>query len=101
MSDTPTSYGVYIVVCADNTYYTGLTNNLSARVKTHNRGKGARYTRSRLPVTVLFWLDGFTRQQAYRVEYYIKTLNRSQKKRLIGGDKSLLALVQQSANDIP
>jgi len=87
-----------MVICADTTYYTGLTNNLSARIKTHNKGKGARYTRTRLPVRIVFWLDGFTRQQAYRVEYYIKTLNRSQKKQLIAGDKALLALVQQRAN---
>ncbi|MBP5448872.1 MAG: GIY-YIG nuclease family protein, partial [Spirochaetales bacterium] len=44
---------VYIVRCADGTLYTGATTNLQARIETHNAGKGAKYTRGRLPVTLV------------------------------------------------
>lgn len=88
-------YGVYILKCADGTYYTGLTNNLSKRLATHNAGQGARYTRARLPVQQVFWLDGLSRRAAHQVEYAIKQLSRTQKIRLIAGDKRLLQAVYQ------
>ncbi|MDM8528465.1 GIY-YIG nuclease family protein [Anaerolineales bacterium HSG24] len=84
------SYGVYILRCADNTYYTGLTNDLERRVATHNAGRGARYTRSRLPVEALFWWDNLSKRDAYRVEWMIKQLSRTQKQCLIDGDERLL-----------
>ncbi len=87
-------YGVYILHCADDTYYTGLTNNLPQRLATHNAGKGARYTRSRRPVRVVFWLTGLKRRTAYQVEYAIKQLRRAQKVRLIAGDEAVLTKIQ-------
>ena len=45
----------YILKCADNTFYTGWTTNLENRLKTHNQGKGAKYTRSRLPVILIYY----------------------------------------------
>lgn len=70
----------YIVKCADGTFYTGWTNCLSKRVQAHNRGKyGAKYTRSKLPVELVYF-EGFkTKEEAMRREYQIKQLNRDAK----------------------
>lgn len=73
----------YILKCADNTLYTGWTTDLKARLRAHNQGKGAKYTRSRLPVTLVYQESFETRQEAMRREAAIKKLSRSQKERLI------------------
>lgn len=96
---TMTTYGVYILKCADGSYYTGLTNDLTKRLATHNAGKGAKFTRSRLPVMVVFWLDHLSRRAAYRVEYAIKQLTRRQKMRLIQGDAALVARIRAKVED--
>ena len=74
---------VYIVKCSDKTFYTGITNNIKLRLETHNLGKGAKYTKSRLPVTLMYLerVDG--KSNALRREIEIKKLNRSQKINLI------------------
>lgn len=94
-----TTYGVYILKCADGSYYTGLTNDLTKRLATHNAGKGAKFTRSRLPVMVVFWLDNLSRRAAYRVEYAIKQLTRPQKIRLIQGDAAMVARIRAKVED--
>ena len=63
---------VYILECNDKTYYTGITNDLSKRLITHNKGKASRYTRSRLPVTVIALKQGLTKSQALKLEYKVK-----------------------------
>lgn len=69
----------YILQCADNTLYTGYTNNLEKRIETHNNGKGAKYTRSRRPVT-LFYKECYKDQRsAMQREYAIKKLSRAEK----------------------
>lgn len=73
----------YIVKCSDGTYYTGWTNHLEKRIKSHNAGIGAKYTRSRLPVTLVYYEVFSTRQEAMRREYDIKQLSRHQKELLI------------------
>ena len=73
----------YILKCADNTFYTGWTTNLENRLKTHNQGKGAKYTRSRLPVILLYYEEFQTKEEAMHREAAIKKLIRSQKERLI------------------
>lgn len=73
----------YIVRCSDGTLYTGYTNNLEKRIKTHNSGKGAKYTRSRLPVTLVYFEKFETKQEAQGREYRIKRLTREQKLKLI------------------
>lgn len=73
----------YIVKCSDGTYYTGWTNNLEKRIKSHNSGTGAKYTRPRLPVTLVYYEVFATKQEAMRREYAIKQLNRRQKESLI------------------
>lgn len=73
----------YIVECKDKTLYTGWTNDLQKRIKTHNDGKGAKYTKSRLPVRLVYYEVYETKQEAMRREYEIKQLTREQKKKLI------------------
>ena len=77
------SWQVYILRCSDNTLYTGITNDLEKRLQTHNEKRGARYTRTRLPVTLVYREEASSRSQAGRREAVIKKLTRSQKLKLI------------------
>lgn len=73
----------YILRCADETYYCGWTNNLDRRLKAHNEGKGAKYTRSRRPVALVYYEAFSTKEEAMRREYEIKQLPRKKKEELI------------------
>ena len=73
----------YILRCADGTYYCGWTNNLDRRLKAHNEGKGAKYTRSRRPVALVYYEAFYTKEEAMRREYEIKQLPRKKKEELI------------------
>lgn len=73
----------YIVKCSDGTYYTGWTNDLERRIRVHNEGKGAKYTRSRGPVELVYY-EGFdTKEEAMSREARIKRLTRKEKEQLI------------------
>lgn len=74
---------VYILECGDGTLYTGITNNLHKRIETHNKGKGAKYTRNRLPVVLKAFSEAPDRSEATKKEYRIKKLTRTQKLELI------------------
>ena len=74
---------VYILRCGDGTLYTGWTNDLEKRLRTHAAGKGAKYTRARLPVTLVYTEVFETEHEARSREYGIKRLTRSQKLSLI------------------
>jgi len=74
---------VYIVECADGTYYTGYTTDVDRRVSEHNAGTGARYTRGRTPVTLIYTETYATKSEAMSREYAIKQLRRRQKERLV------------------
>lgn len=74
----------YIVECADGTYYTGWTVDLQRRVEMHNRGRGARYTRMRGPVRLVYAEELPDRKSAMKREIAIKRLGREGKRRLIG-----------------
>lgn len=77
-------YIVYILQCADKTYYTGITNHLEKRLLAHNAGKlGAKYTKSRRPVTLVYQETITTKNEALRREWKIKKLTRKQKEMLI------------------
>ena len=76
-------YYVYILQCADGTLYTGSTNDPQRRLKVHNSGKGAKYTRSRLPVKLVDQEEQENWSAALRREAAIKKLSRAQKKTLI------------------
>ena len=73
----------YIVECSDGTLYTGWTNNLEKRIKSHNAGTGAKYTKSRLPVTLVYYEAFSTKQEAMKREYAVKQLTRQKKIELI------------------
>ena len=74
---------VYIVKCSDKTFYTGITNNIKLRLETHNSGKGAKYTKNRLPVILVYLERVDDKSNALKREMEIKKLNRSQKINLI------------------
>jgi predicted GIY-YIG superfamily endonuclease len=74
---------VYIVQCADQSLYTGIATDLMGRIKTHNSGKGAKYTKTRLPVTLVYQEPCVDRSSASRREYAIKQLTRKRKLALI------------------
>ena len=79
---------VYIVKCSDNTLYTGWTTNVETRIKVHNSGTGAKYTRGRLPVTLVYWEALDTRAEALSREAMIKKMSKEQKIKLIESRKS-------------
>ena len=78
---------VYILRCGDGTLYTGWTNDLEKRLKTHAAGKGGKYTRSRLPVELVYTERFESAHEARSREWHIKRLTREQKLRLIGEKK--------------
>jgi putative endonuclease len=80
---------VYILRCGDGTLYTGATNDLARRLERHGAGKGARYTRSRLPVRLVYAEPARDRSAALRRELAVKALRRAEK----------LALVRATARD--
>lgn len=73
----------YMLECKDGTFYTGWTNNLEKRLKDHNEGRGAKYTKARRPVTLVYQECYETKQEAMRREYEIKQLSRKEKLNLI------------------
>ena len=75
----------YIVKCSDGTYYTGYTNDLEKRLLAHNAGKGAKYTRNRVPVEMVYFEEYEDKSEAMKREYAIKRLTRKQKEKLISG----------------
>jgi putative endonuclease len=76
-------YSVYILRCADGTYYTGIALNTSARLTAHNSGQGAKYTRARLPARLVYQEDGYTKSAALKREKEIKNLPRAEKIKLL------------------
>ena len=74
---------VYILECSDGSFYTGISNNVEARINTHNASKGAKYTKSRLPVTLVFQENTFNKSESLRREIEIKKLTRKKKRELI------------------
>ena len=73
----------YIVICGDNTLYCGYSNDVKKRVSNHNKGVGAKYTKTRLPVKLVYSECFDTKNEAMKKEYQIKQLTRQQKLNLI------------------
>jgi putative endonuclease len=76
---------VYVLECDDGTFYTGYTTDLQRRVREHDAGEGAKYTRGRTPVEVVHVEEFDSRSAAMSREYEIKQLTRAQKERLVEG----------------
>lgn len=70
---------IYIIKCSDDTLYCGITNDLDRRIKQHNEGKGAKYTRGRGPVTLIKFFTRPTKSEALKLEYKIKQMSREEK----------------------
>lgn len=74
---------VYIIECKDKSLYTGWTTDVDARVKAHNEGKGAKYTKGRGPVKLLYFEEFSTKEEAMKREYSIKHMKLAKKLKLI------------------
>ncbi|MBW2144332.1 MAG: GIY-YIG nuclease family protein [Deltaproteobacteria bacterium] len=77
---TKRQWVVYLVRCSDKSLYCGITNNLKNRLAEHNSGKGAKYTRSRRPVTLVGTSSEMTRSDALKLEYRVKQVPSNKKK---------------------
>lgn len=78
----------YLLKCADGSLYCGWTNNLEERVRTHNAGQGAKYTRSRLPARLVYWEHFDTKQEAMRREWHVKQMSRKEKIKMIRAERT-------------
>lgn len=83
MTEQAKEFLTYILRCADGTLYTGWTTDLENRLKAHNSGKGAKYTRKRGPVVLLASWQFESKSEAMRKEYAIKQLSRDEKLNLV------------------
>jgi len=79
---------MYMLECCDGSFYTGSTRNIEKRLRDHQRGKGARYTRSRLPVRLIYCEEYERVKDAYRREKQVQSWTRSKKKALIEGNEN-------------
>ena len=82
------AYYTYMVKCSDGSLYTGYTNDLDKRIRAHNDGKGAKYTKSRRPVELVYFEEHIAKEEAMSREWHIKQLKRSQKEKMIELAKS-------------
>ena len=82
------SWHVYIVRCADRTLYTGVAKDLASRIAAHNDGRGAKYTRQRLPVKLVYSESALDRGAALRRELQIKGLTRAAKRALFARSRA-------------
>ena len=90
------TYYVYILLCADGSYYVGQTDDLEKRFAEHKAGKGSRYTASRLPVEPVYIESLPSRAQAMARESQLKKWSRAKKEALISGDRETLRSLSQS-----
>ncbi len=77
------SWFVYMLRCSDNSIYCGVTTNVASRVEVHNQGTGARYTRARLPVELVWHQPVPSKSEAFREELRIKSLRKDNKELLV------------------
>lgn len=79
---------VYLLKCADDTLYTGITTDVNRRLNEHNKGTGAKYTKTRRPVVLVAVSEASNRSEASKEEYRIKQLTRKEKLLLIDGNRN-------------
>lgn len=93
-------YSVYILRCADDTYYTGISRDVTRRIAEHETSpRGAKYLKGRGPLSLVFSETVGDRSAATRVEYRVKRLQRSGKEALINGTSTLQDLVSDQGSD--
>ncbi|WP_071130318.1 GIY-YIG nuclease family protein [Enterococcus timonensis] len=83
------NYFFYVLECADHSFYGGFTNNLEKRVATHNKGQGAKYTKTRRPVTLLHAEIFPTKSLALKAEYAFKHQSRAKKMAYLASHQNL------------
>jgi putative endonuclease len=91
---------VYILKCADNSYYTGSTNNLESRLAQHHTGEGAYHTKSKLPVELIYFEEFQRIDDAYYREKQLHGWSRKKKEALIKGNYKLLPKLAKAYRDI-
>ena len=80
----------YIVKCSDGTFYTGWTKDIEKRIEAHNAGKGAKYTKTRRPVVLVYLEEFATKEEAMKREYAIKQMTRKAKEALTRENQGLI-----------
>ncbi len=90
-------WNLYILKCADGTFYTGITNDLERRVEQHNSGKASRYTRSRLPVELLYKEGCKNQSSALKKECRVKDLTRKEKEAYIQRNRTTRLVSRKAA----
>lgn len=83
MTEVGMNYYFYVLLCADGTFYGGYSTDVQARVATHNAGKGAKYTKARLPVRLLYVEEFKTAHDALSAEWHFKHQPRAQKEQYL------------------
>lgn len=81
--DDEKTYYAYIALCSDGTYYVGYTDDVKKREKAHNLAKGAKYTRSRLPVSIVYFEECEDKSAAMSREWHLKKLTHAQKDEIV------------------
>jgi putative endonuclease len=92
---------MYILECADGSYYTGSTNDLDSRLSQHQRGQGANYTKSRLPVKLIYAEEYERVDQAFQREKQVQGWRREKKEALINGTPALLPELAKKRTQFP
>lgn len=85
----------YVLECNDGSYYAGYTNDLNRRITTHNEGKGAKYTRAKLPVHCIYFETYETKRAAMQAEYRFKQLTRKKKEEHIKEGSALVEITKK------
>jgi len=88
---------VYIARCSDGTLYTGIAKNVAERIAKHNAGEGAKYTRTRRPIRLVYSEPAADRSAAQSREYEIKSLHRSQKEALVAAALQTISMAEIAA----
>lgn len=91
---------MYILLCSDGSYYTGSTNNLELRLAQHQRGEGANYTKTRLPVKLLYFEEYDRIDLAFYREKQVQGWSRRKKEALINGTPELLPQLAIAYRDL-
>lgn len=94
---TEGSFSVYILECSDGSFYTGQTNDLKARLTLHEKGRGAKYVRSRLPFKLIYTKPFHCFRDAFQEEVHIKSLTRKEKETLVFGCSSVKGIKRRRA----
>ena len=92
---------IYLIRCADNSLYTGITTDVDRRFRQHSAGKGAKYLKNRQPITLVFQQPIGDRSLASKVEYAVKRLTKKQKEKIVANRLDCLHLLEGNRDQTP